>query len=155
MRLGPNWVLSFLAWWEKNDNFVLFGVSYSCIFFVLIFGNYSSWISSRQHKEFSDYFSHNDINIKLNFLSDLDSVIKFTFSYADGTSFDYSNSQRLNKNELVQFYKEKLLEKVCDHSELRNRLKSGQRVEIDLRDADWPWGISQLFNMSINYDRCY
>jgi hypothetical protein len=154
MESTPKWIYNFLEWWAKKREFVLFFVALFGIVFVLLFGNYPQWEYQKKLKLLNSYFSNDIANIELSYFTETDNNYKLSFKYSDGAELGYER-RRPNKHEIVQAYKTKLLNKVCLFEEFTDRLYWGQIIEVDVKDGDWPAGVSQLFNMRIMYDRCH
>jgi hypothetical protein len=148
MDSTPKWIYKFLEWWaEKGGLFLFFLVLFGSIF-VLLFGNYPQWEYQKKLKLLNSYFSTDIANIELIYFTEIDNNYKLSFKYSDGAELDFKN-RRPNRNEIIQAYKTKLLDKVCLFEEFTDRLYWGQLIEVDVKDGDWPSGISQLFNMRI------
>ncbi|GAA0860351.1 hypothetical protein [Aliiglaciecola litoralis] len=150
------WEWRFLSWWGKKGGFFLFFLCFGLMVFVLLFGNYPQWEYQNKRKTISEYFSADgEENLKLSYFTDQGDIFYLKFRYQDGYVFKDQLSKRPNQDAILKKYKAVILNKICLSEELTDRLHSGQRISVDLIDGDREWGVSQLFNMFINYDRCY
>jgi hypothetical protein len=154
MDSTPKWIYKFLEWWAEKGGLFLFFLALFGSMFVLLFGNYPQWEYQKKLKLLNNYFSNDVANIHLSYFTETENNYKLSFIYSDGVELSYEK-RRPNKNEIIQMYKTKLLDKVCLFKEFTDRLYSGQMIEVDLKDGDWPSGVSQLFNMRIEYERCH
>ena len=154
VKSTPKWIFRFLNWWAGKGGFVLFFVALFSIVFVLLFRNYPQWEYQKKLIILNSYFSNDIANIQLSYFTETENNYKLSFIYSDGAELSYEK-RRQNKPEIVQVYKTKLLDKVCLSEEFTDRLHRGQMIEVDVKDGDWPSGVSQLFNMRIEYDRCH
>ena len=120
----------------------------------LIWGNYPEWEAKERQELFERTFQDERGHLKFKYETRFSSLYRVVFEYSDGHDHNNYATPRTNKEEIKSYYSEYLINKVCFAEDSLERLMSGQRISVDVLDGDKKTGVTILFNLMIDYERC-